>query len=102
MRRKEENEVGKPLEQSTGREIGGMEARIEESNGEKGGEWSGKAWRTEDKQGDWRKEARREESNGEKGGEWSGTACQRKMERQGLGTEGNNGEMQRQARMRGE
>ena len=71
MRRKEENEVGKPLEQSTGREIGGMEARIEESNGEKGGEWSG-------------------------------TACQRKMERQGLGTEGNNGEMQRQARMRGE
>ncbi len=46
--------MGKPGEQETSREIGGIEARIEESNGEKGGEWSGTAsvWRTRDKQGD--------------------------------------------------
>ncbi len=43
--------MGKPGEQVTSREIGGIKARIEERNGEKGGEWSGTAWRTRDKQG---------------------------------------------------
>jgi hypothetical protein len=40
--------VGKPGEQETSREIGGIQARIEERNGSKGWEWSGKAWRTRD------------------------------------------------------
>ncbi len=46
--------MGKPGEHGTSRETGGREARIEESNGLKGGELSGKAWRTRDKQGNWR------------------------------------------------
>ncbi len=48
--------MGQPQsgEQGTSREIRGIEVGLEESNGEKGEEWSGKAWRTSDKQGDWR------------------------------------------------
>ncbi len=46
--------MGKPGEKETSREIGGIEARIEESNGLKGEELSGKAWTTRDKQGNWR------------------------------------------------
>ncbi len=44
--------MGKPGEQETIRKIGGIEARIEERNGEKGWEGSAKALRRRDKQGD--------------------------------------------------
>jgi hypothetical protein len=54
MGRKDGNGVGKPGEQETIRKIKGIEARIEERIGLKGGELSGKAWRTRDKQGNWR------------------------------------------------
>jgi hypothetical protein len=43
MGRKEGNGEGQAGEQGTSRDIGGIEARIEESNGEKEGEWSRKA-----------------------------------------------------------
>jgi hypothetical protein len=54
MGKKEGNGVGQPVEQGASREIGGIEARIEENNGVKGGEWSGTGWRTRDTQGNWR------------------------------------------------
>ncbi len=61
MGRKEENGVGKPGEQKTSREIRGIQVRIEERIGEKGGEWSVTA-RTRKSREVGRIEARREES----------------------------------------